>query len=204
MGKDEKRFLRPNHFEKYPWLVYSESLSGCFCIYCTLFLVHNTGGKHNYEPLKKLVTVPLNKYSKLLGKSDDLEIHSNNIYHKNAILSSQDFVKTYHCHEVRVNNLVNTERLIQVTENRKHLKPIVESIIFMGRKNIALGGHRDQGNLINQYYSTKHEVKSSLINEGNFRELLRFCISSGDNDLKNNYYKLIQSLLIFRTRLKMK
>lgn len=36
-GKEEKRFLRFNQFDQFPWLVYSESLSGCFCLYCTLF-----------------------------------------------------------------------------------------------------------------------------------------------------------------------
>ena len=92
-GKEEKRFLRYNHFEQFPWLVYSESLSGCFCLYCTLFLVQNTGGKQNTEQLKKLVTVPLNKYAKLLGKCGDLETHSNNDYHKNAILRSEDFIR---------------------------------------------------------------------------------------------------------------
>jgi len=31
-GKEEKQFLRYNHFEQFPWLVYSETLSGCFCL----------------------------------------------------------------------------------------------------------------------------------------------------------------------------
>jgi len=185
-GKEEKRFLRYNHFEQFPWLVYSESLSGCFCLYCTLFLVQNTGGKQNTEQLKKLVTVPLKKYAKLLGKHGDLETHSNNEYHKNAILRSEDFVRTHLCPDKRVDNLLNTERYRQVTENRNRLKPIVESIIFLGRQNIAFRGHRDQGNLIDKHNLNEIKISSSVVNEGNFRELLRFRVGSGDDCLKNH------------------
>jgi len=149
-----------------------------------LFLVQNTGGKNNMEQLKKLVTVPLIKYAKLLGKHDDFETHSNNDYHKNAILRSEDFVRTHICPDKRVDNLLNTKRYRQVTENRNRLKPIVESIIFLDRQNIAFRGHRDQGTLIDKH--NLNDIKSSIVNEGNFRELLRFRIGSGDDNLKNH------------------
>lgn len=42
-------------------------------------------------------------------------------------------------------NQVNNQRLQQIEENRARLKPIIESIIFLGRQNIALRGHRDDG-----------------------------------------------------------
>ncbi|XP_065642968.1 52 kDa repressor of the inhibitor of the protein kinase-like [Hydra vulgaris] len=63
-------------------------------------------------------------------------------------------------------------------ENRERLKPTIESIIFLGRQNIALRGHRDDGQIfeINQ--------NSSVINDGNFRESLCFQVSAGDNILK--------------------
>ncbi|CAH1153707.1 unnamed protein product [Phaedon cochleariae] len=178
-GRDERRYLRPNHFDQYPWLIYSESKSGLFCKYCTLFLVHNKGGKQKSEPLKKLVTTPLTKYAKLLGKDGDLEVHNNNLYHREAVTRATDFIKTYRSRDKQICNLINSERLRQVEENRKRLKPIVETIIFMGRQNIALRGHRDDGNLI-------ATDSMSCVNEGNFREMLKYRIKSGDTVLENH------------------
>lgn len=67
-GKQEKRFLRPNHFEKYPWLEYSHVKSGLFCKYCVIFLVSTKSGRRNTEQLKNLVTEPLKSFAKLTGK----------------------------------------------------------------------------------------------------------------------------------------
>ena len=46
----------------------------------------------------------------------------------------------------------------------------------MGRQNVALRGHRDDGSLFNP----------QLGNEGNFRELLRFRIDAGDKSLESH------------------
>ena len=64
----------------------------------------------------------------------------------------------------------------QVTENQEKLKLILESIIFLGRQNIPLKGHRDDGSL--------NLDDMPLSNEENFRELLRYLAESGDSKLK--------------------
>ncbi|XP_065584376.1 52 kDa repressor of the inhibitor of the protein kinase-like [Artemia franciscana] len=64
----------------------------------------------------------------------------------------------------------------QVTENRERLKPILESIIFLGRQNIPLRSNRDDGSLSLD--------DMPLSNEGNFRELLRYRAESGNSKLK--------------------
>jgi len=56
----------------------------------------------------------------------------------------------------------------------------------LGRQNIAFRGLRDQGNLTNKHNLNKIKISSSVVNEGNFRELLRFRIGSGDDCLKNH------------------
>jgi len=71
--------------------------------------------------LKKLVILPLSQYSKLLGKDGYLEKHNQNHYHQDAILKSSDFLKTYNSPNKQVNNIVNSERLRQVQENRNRL-----------------------------------------------------------------------------------
>ena len=64
----------------------------------------------------------------------------------------------------------------QVTENQERPKPILESIMSLGRQNIPLRGRWDDGSL------NLDDVP--LSNEGNFRELLRYRAESGDSKLK--------------------
>ena len=73
-------------------------------------------------------------------------------------------------------NQIDNQRMSQITENRLRLKPIVESVIFLGRQNIALRGHRDDGPL---------QIEG-LENEGNFRELLRYRVKGEDSQLRNH------------------
>jgi hypothetical protein len=57
----------------------------------------------------------------------------------------------------------------------------VESIIFLGRQNTPLRGHRDHGN----FFENDLE-KNSTVNKGNFRELLHYRINSGDSILETH------------------
>ncbi|KAL4153905.1 hypothetical protein QTP88_001738 [Uroleucon formosanum] len=179
-GKDEKRFLNKAHFEKFNWLVYLKKAGGIFCKFCILFA--NKGGKDKNIDLKSLVTVPLTKFAKILGKDGILSKHNQHIYHLNAVSTSNDFLICYENPEKDIINLVNTSRMKQVTENRLRLKPIIETVVLCGRQNIPLRGHRDQGDLL----SFKNQHNASVVNEGNFRELLRFRISAGDKILENH------------------
>lgn len=172
--KEVRCYLSRKHFEKFTWLTFSRSLNGVFCIYCAIF--GKFGGKDKRTPLKKLVVVPLQKYSKLLGKDGDLSCHHEYWYHKDSTIYAKNFIDIYENPQKDVRNVLDTERNKLVAENRARLLPIVESIIFLGKQNIPFRGHRDSGILNN----------NSVINEGNFRELLRYRINSGDNILKNH------------------
>ncbi|CAN7988762.1 unnamed protein product, partial [Ixodes hexagonus] len=92
-----------------------------------------------------------------------------------------DFLARVHHPENDVANQLCSQRLQQVKENRHRLVPIVESIIFSGRQNIPLRGHRDDDTLLQ-----RANDGSSTSNEGNFRELLRFRVSSGDTALQEH------------------
>lgn len=52
---------------------------------------------------------------------------------------------------------------------------IVDRIIFLGKNNITLRGHRDDGNIMTE----------SIVNEGHFRETIRFRIQANDTKLEN-------------------
>jgi hypothetical protein len=176
-GKIEKRYASKNHLDSFEWLVLSDSRKGFFCKYCPLFTPGLTGGFKNNVSLQKLVSQPLTSFSKLLGKDGYLNVHSNNHYHKAAVQFGQNFLRTYKNPEKEITNQVFSHRLQLIEENRKKLVPIVESVIFLGRQNVPLRGHRDDG---------QFSFKETKDNEGNFRELLKFRVKSGDTDLKNH------------------
>ncbi|KAL4119053.1 hypothetical protein QTP88_011925 [Uroleucon formosanum] len=120
---------------------------------------------------------PLKNFSKLTGKNDALKTHGNHKYHKFAVKSRNNFLPAYHNPQKVIINQINTQRSIQVNENRKRLVPIIETIIFCGRQNLALKGHRDDGFL---------DDDAGPSNEENFRELLMFRISAGDKTLESH------------------
>jgi hypothetical protein len=169
-GKIEKRFLSHTHLLRYPWAVFSESQKGLFCKYC--FLFSSNCGQYRQSSTGYFVKQPLKSFAKLLGKEGDFKIHEKSRYHREAIESAQDFQNTYDKPESEVINMVANQRLKQVEENRRRLVPIIESILFLGRQNIALRGHRDDGSLLEAPESSE----SIIQNEGNFRELLRYRI----------------------------
>lgn len=88
---------------------------------------------------------------------------------------------TFNNPKKEVINVINTKSKKQVEENRNRLKPIMESIIFLGRQNIPFRGHRDHCN----FFENDLE-KNSIVNKGNFRKLLHYRINSGDSILEKH------------------
>lgn len=177
-GKVKKRSPSFMHLKQFHWLVVSDIAKGLFCKYCFIFAPSSSSN----NCLQNLVTKPLLKFSKLTGKDGILSVHNDNKYHINAVLAGKDFLKTYSCPKNQVINQISTQRLEQVKENRERLRPIIETLIFCGQQNIPLRGHRDDGRLID----TGNSESSPTSNEGNFRELLRLRIRSGDVNLKKH------------------
>lgn len=93
------------------------------------------------------------------------------------------FLQNYNNPKLQINNLLDTKRMQEIKENQERLIPIIESIIFLGRQNIPFRGHRDDGQLC---LSSTIEDGVSSINEGNFRELLKFRVKAGDSTLENH------------------
>lgn len=70
----------------------------------------------------------------------------------------------------------------EIKENRERLVLIIKFILFLGRQNIALRSHRDNGQLLSPNMSSDFSSNTeSITNHGNFRELLKFRIDAGDN-----------------------
>ncbi|XP_065679035.1 52 kDa repressor of the inhibitor of the protein kinase-like [Hydra vulgaris] len=69
-----------------------------------------------------------------------------------------------------------------IISNRNKLIPIIKTIIFLGRNDIAFRGHRDDS----KYHPEIGETCKNNIGIGNFVELLNFRIEAGDKVLEHH------------------
>jgi hypothetical protein len=139
----EKRFLRQNHLnDNKPWLVYSPSKAGLFCVPCVLFakLVGS-------NQLGQFVLLPCQQYGKLLGTNGLILKHKTNNYHNDSILNAEHFISVYENKCDSIDDLLLKKQQLEKTENRQRLTPIIKTIIFCGQNNISMRGHRDDGEL---------------------------------------------------------
>jgi len=121
-------------------------------------------------PLKCVVTEPLTKFAKLLGKNGYLESHSGNIYYKNAVQDDKSFLHVFKNPQNEIINTLNTAHYEQIIENRSRLTSIIDTLIFIGKQNIPIRGHRDDGSIFD-------DSQKPTENNENFREILNFRIS---------------------------
>lgn len=171
-----RRYLSHAQLEKYNWLSFSHEMQGIFCKFCVLF-AHEAPNLQ----LKSLITQPVKKFAKLFGADGVIDMHDSHLHHKRALLAANNFIKCYKNPDIDVRNLLSQTRANQIKDNRNRLIPIIKTIIFLGRQNISFRGHRDDGSLLAEDVSSTNDV-----NDGNFRQLLRFRVDAGDSNLKEH------------------
>ena len=87
-----------------------------------------------------------------------------------------EFLKTMTHHQPDIQCHLNQAIASRISLNRQKLHLIFKTIVFCGRQNIALRGHRDDATDI------ERDV-DDLENHSNFRALLNFRVDAGDNVL---------------------
>ena len=170
-GKQQRSFQR-TWLTKYSGLVYSENKGGGYCKYCVLF------GQAPYSvPNFKatLVTLPLTNLKKATEK---LREHfygtcgnTARKYHLQAVEKAESFKSVMENKLLSIDQQLSSIHAEIVSQNRKKMKCMAETVIFCGRQGIALRGHRDDW---------KHVKDSPDENPGNFLALLQFRVQSGD------------------------
>ncbi|XP_046862975.1 uncharacterized protein LOC124456622 [Xenia sp. Carnegie-2017] len=83
-----------------------------------------------------------------------------------------------------IENILDTNIKLEIEQNRKILKQIVDTVLFCGRLGIGLQGHRDDAQFHPEVgcYSVNGNV-------GNFVESLNFRVRAGDQTLENHLLK---------------
>ncbi|XP_060846349.1 uncharacterized protein LOC132926015 [Rhopalosiphum padi] len=176
--KGHKRSFQIEWLNKHNWLAYSRNREGAFCKVCVLFgpKFGGIGGQR----LGVLKEIPMIKYKDALH---DFKIHMEREYHKTAIVRSLEFIKCFKGKQKTIEIQLDDQLNETVKQNKKKLIPIFKTIIFCGRHNISIRGHRDDVNLSNLI--SNDQAKNNF-NIGIFKELLMFRIDAGDVYLRNH------------------
>ena len=176
---DGRQFKRDSR-KQFPWLCYSPSLDDGFCLACILFGHEFAKG----SKVNLLRTDPVRSSSSAVS---DFKRHvegkrQNKDHDKNRSLHNDTSALLYSVQEKMKRNLEDVDEMLdrqfkfEVIENRKILRSIIDTIIFLGRQGLDLGGHRDDS----QYHPVVGEYSTG--NVGNFIELLNHRVRGGDKD----------------------
>lgn len=161
-------YLDPSSTAYLPWLTYSKYFDGVFCLPCVTF-------GENGTKLKKLYSEPFTRWN---GVSKRWSKHqSSSTFHKNAVCSMHTFMSQMKGNAEKIDVMMNETKRKIIAKNREKIIPILKTVAFCSRQNLALKGHRDDSK-----YS-----EDTTINPGNFQALLNFRIDSGDLILKNHF-----------------
>lgn len=125
--------------EKFPWLRYSPSTDGAFCAPCVCFT--NTDSLFNPE----FVTKPFKDWKNACGsKRGSLLTHHTSELHQAALLTAEDFLKICNTEKKSINEHISQAYQDKVEHNRNALLSILDVIISLSSRGIALRGHWDK------------------------------------------------------------
>ena len=155
------RAFNPLWFDSYSWLEYSIERDAAFCFPCRFFAT----GIHRND--SSFGTSGLTNWKNAIGKGGRLEKHKTSHRHQHAMSAWSDYTSNI-SHNRSIASTLNTDRQVQVCNNRHYMKTLLHVIKFCSFQEIALRGHR--------------EVESN--NKGNFLELLHL-VSEHDPVIKS-------------------
>lgn len=90
------------------------------------------------------VTKPFNNWKHAIEVFND---HSQKDFHKTNVLRSENFIAVHTKNHKDIAQKLDSARAQQINTNRKRLIPIIQTIIFCSRQEIALLGLNDSSPL---------------------------------------------------------
>ena len=161
-GKSRKIHFLLKCFDDFSWLCYSKIEDGAYCLPCTLF---GTSLPNKYA-LCKLFKESFNTWRNAVKVFNDHEKTVDRL-----------LIKSMYCYNMLLyrakNNTLSIEisldisRKQRIEENKKKLASIVKTIMFLGRNDMSLRGHRND-----RKYQGEIGEPSKITGLGNFIELL--------------------------------
>ena len=190
--------------KQFPWLCYSPSIDGVLSLACVLFGHEFVKGSKikllRTNPVRSSPSAVSKFKSHVEGKRKKKYHDRNRTLYKNTSALLQSIQEKMARHLEDVDEMLHKQFKSAVSENRKILRSIIDTIIFLERQGLALSGQRDDS----QYHPDVAEYSTGSVN--NFIELLNYRVRGGDKDLERHLesysknssyiYKTIQNELI--------
>jgi hypothetical protein len=97
--------------------------------------------------VNKFVLKPLITFFKLTGKSAKLNVHENSVYHRNSVVGADRFCKVFQNASQLTVNVLISDRMKVIEDYGQRLRPIIETIIFIGRQNFAFRSRKNDSRI---------------------------------------------------------
>ena len=176
LSSNTKRSFKSEWLGQFSWLAYSSKEDGAYCLPCTLL----GASIPNKSSVLNLVFKPHQEWSNAVR---DFKKHEKScVLHERSMLSFNALLSRCNSKSNVIEVDLNKSRLKLISDNRKKLVPIVKTIIFLGRNDLAFRGHRDDS----KYHPDVGESSTQKVGVGNFIELLNFRVDAGDQTLANH------------------
>ena len=181
MSKKNKRTFKYEWLDLFPWLCYSASEDGAYCLSCVLFGDHFP---RRSSRITRLVSKPfrywndaMSTFKRHVGNNTggEMGLHACTFPMLAALLSQMTGASQ------PIDNIMDTNVKKEIEKNREILRPIVDSVLFCGRLGMGLRGHHDDCK-----YHPEVGCYSTNRNVDNFVESLNFRVRAGDNTLKTH------------------
>ena len=154
------KYLKSN-----PHFVYSKAEDGIYCLPCALF------ANSSDFSLGQFVREKFNHWTK---KNLRFSSHNSKQYHQVSLTRVESLKHSINVPSPTIDMHITKISSEDIARNQLIIKFIADAVLFCGRQNIALRGHRDD------------RSSEECNNRGNFLALLDYGIKSGNETLKKH------------------
>ena len=144
-----RRQFKREWLKQFPWFCYSPRMDGRFCLAGVLF-GHEfaKGSKVNLLRTDSARSSPstISDFTRLVeGKRKKKDHDRNRAFHNGTSALLYSIQEKIERNLEDVDEMLDRQFKFEVSENRKILRSIIDTIIFLGRQGLALRGHRVVG-----------------------------------------------------------
>lgn len=186
-----KRTFRLQWLRDNPWLRYSPTCNGGFCLPCSLFPAGADQGQ--------LTAAPLTNFKKATTL---LQKHREQRSHLDSVVKFQQFQAIVVDGKPDVADQLEGASETQQRQNDEKLKSLLDCIVFCGKQNIPLRGHRNEKVQYMDVAAASSDASANPStsrgepqlfdkhagNPGNFIALLEFRAQSGDAAVLRDFH----------------
>ena len=154
--------------DRYPFLRYSPSVDGVFCVNCLFF--------SNETTPKRLHLRPASDWSNI---SRDCKAHSEAPKHNAGLKAcphllcsqqAENFVSIFMGQQVGIAERLDEHRKIQIEKNRHILVQILKLIHRLGKQNLAIRGKTDERSNFHVFLNEHDDILSQHLKSASFRK----------------------------------